>query len=246
MTSEEEAALRARMDADRAAGLDPYRTGQKNAKGRVVCGSHRHRVELPCQNTAVYPNGRCRLHGGAALAGVAHPNFRHGRYSKHLPANLLDRYEAGLADADLRKLDDEIALVYARQTQVLDRLGTGEGQPAWEAVKEAHAAIVEAVKAGRPEPLKAALDRLGQAIAQADGERDTWSQLLALIERRRKLVESKARVEALGEQAVAARELMALAAAQLDIIRQHVQDRAALAAIAAEFRALFEAGGPVQ
>src|ERR1035437_122809 len=30
------------------------------------------------------PNGRCRLHGGKSLGGIASPRFKHGRYSKHV------------------------------------------------------------------------------------------------------------------------------------------------------------------
>jgi len=29
--------------------------------------------------------GRCHLHGGKSLGGIAHPNFKHGRYSKYVP-----------------------------------------------------------------------------------------------------------------------------------------------------------------
>ncbi|MCZ7546747.1 MAG: hypothetical protein M5R40_25940 [Anaerolineae bacterium] len=246
MTPDEAAAIRAQVEADRAADLDPYRTGQKNAQGRVICGARRRLTTMSCQSMALFPNGRCRLHGGKTPAGVASPNFKHGRYSKHLPANLLDRYQAALADADLRALDDEIALLYAPRPRCWTGWARARDSRRGRGSRAAHAALVQAAKAGRKAPLKAAVDDLGAAIAQADTERDTWNQLLALIERRRKLVESKARVEALGEQAVAARELMALAAAQLDIIRRHVQDRDALAAIAAEFRTLFVARGPAQ
>ncbi len=28
-------------------------------------------------------NGRCSLHGGKSLSWFAHPNFKHGRYSKY-------------------------------------------------------------------------------------------------------------------------------------------------------------------
>lgn len=45
------------------------------------------------QNRAM-PNGRCRMHGGKALAGIAWPSFKDGRHSKYLPAGLMGRYVA--------------------------------------------------------------------------------------------------------------------------------------------------------
>jgi hypothetical protein len=37
-------------------------------------------------------NGRCRMHGGKSLHGIASPRFKHGRYSKYLFARLAGRY----------------------------------------------------------------------------------------------------------------------------------------------------------
>lgn len=33
-------------------------------------------------------NGRCRMHGGLSLRGLASPRYKHGRYSKDLIARL--------------------------------------------------------------------------------------------------------------------------------------------------------------
>lgn len=53
-----------------------------------MCGAKTRSGE-PCRRPPV-PQGRfwisgnlrCHLHGGKSLAGYAHPNFKHGRYSK--------------------------------------------------------------------------------------------------------------------------------------------------------------------
>lgn len=37
------------------------------------------------------PSGRCRMHGGASLFGIASPSYRHGFYSPYLPKWLLLR-----------------------------------------------------------------------------------------------------------------------------------------------------------
>lgn len=47
-----------------------------------LCGA-RTRAGTPCKRVARQPQGRCKLHGGASLYGPAHPNWKHGRRSKH-------------------------------------------------------------------------------------------------------------------------------------------------------------------
>jgi hypothetical protein len=33
-------------------------------------------------------NGRCNLHGGKSLPGIASPRYKHGLYSKYIPQGL--------------------------------------------------------------------------------------------------------------------------------------------------------------
>ena len=51
------------------------------ALGWKSCGA-RTRSGGRCKNMAMYPAGRCRLHGGKSLRGLASPRYKHGRYSK--------------------------------------------------------------------------------------------------------------------------------------------------------------------
>lgn len=61
----------------------------------------------------------CRAHGGATPRGIASPHFRHGRWSKDLPAHLSERYEQAREDAELLSLHDEIALLDMRISALL-------------------------------------------------------------------------------------------------------------------------------
>jgi hypothetical protein len=53
--------------------------GSKNAA--KVCGAKTRRGTA-CRRAAM-PNGKCYNHGGKSLRWMAHPNFKHGRYSKY-------------------------------------------------------------------------------------------------------------------------------------------------------------------
>ena len=77
-----------------------------------LCGA-KTRSGSACQNRPM-PNGRCRMHGGKSLGGIASPNFKHGGYSKFLPVRLGDNYQEAMADPELLALRDDIALLDAR------------------------------------------------------------------------------------------------------------------------------------
>ena len=53
------------------------------------CGA-KTRAGGTCQR-APMRNGRCYLHGGRSLLGYAHPNYKHGRYSKYLLFNYQEK-----------------------------------------------------------------------------------------------------------------------------------------------------------
>lgn len=86
------------------------------------CGA-KTRSGAPCRGAAM-ANGRCRLHGGATPAGIASANFRHGRYSKDLPARLAARFTEAQADPELLSLRAEIALIDARTNELLAGIGS--------------------------------------------------------------------------------------------------------------------------
>jgi hypothetical protein len=52
------------------------------------CGAKTRSGE-PCKNAKMQPAGRCRMHGGASLRGIASPRYVHGKYSKYLLARLV-------------------------------------------------------------------------------------------------------------------------------------------------------------
>ena len=47
----------------------------------MTCGA-KTRSGKPCQKPPLQGKNRCRLHGGASLCGVDHPNYKHGNCTK--------------------------------------------------------------------------------------------------------------------------------------------------------------------
>lgn len=67
-------------------------------------------------------NGKCRTHGGATPIGIAHPNYKLGRYSKGLSSLLGTRFADALSDSKLGELSAEIALVGAHIEDRIEKL----------------------------------------------------------------------------------------------------------------------------
>ena len=106
-----------------------------NAQNPRECGA-RTVGGAPCKKKPM-PNGRCRLHGGATPSGAALPQYKTGRYSKHLPDRLAARYHEALADAELLAVRDDVALLDVRLSELVNMLG-GDAIPGivWAEVRD--------------------------------------------------------------------------------------------------------------
>ena len=87
-----------------------------------------------CQKTAINGTGRCRLHGGESLRGVASPTFVHGqssRYGSYLSTNMANDYELARLDPNLLNFADDVALLESLQKDALLRSQRGESEKTW-------------------------------------------------------------------------------------------------------------------
>lgn len=105
--------------------------------GKPVCGANlRGKPGKTCQQTILSANGRCRLHGGKAVAGIASGTFKHGRYSKVLPARLKTTFDSiDPTDAEeILNLSSMIAVYESRFVELLGNLDTMEASARTKAV----------------------------------------------------------------------------------------------------------------
>lgn len=206
----------------------------------TACGA-KTRSGGACKQRAM-PNGRCRMHGGASLGGAAAANFKHGRYSKYLPARLAGRYVEAQSDIDLLALRDEIALTDARLADVLARVDRGDSAVLWKQAVAELEAVTEARDLGLPQdtPLRTLRRTLETGIA----DWAAWDEVAKLLEQRRRLVESERKRLVEMQQTITAERAMLLIGAIAGIIRSHVDDRVVLSAITADIGKLVDAGAP--
>ena len=199
------------------------------------------------------PNGKCRLHGGLSLSGIASPSLKSGRYSKNLPTRLMEKYDAARKDGDLLALRDDLALLDARLEDVLAKVDTGESGETWKALLSA---VHEFDSAER------ALESCDSEVKRANWKHDreeamrtiivlcqagmsdyaAWSEVKSLLESRRKISETEQKRLVAMQQMITNDQLAVLQANILASIKRHVTDPIALRGLAAEFSRFVLAG----
>lgn len=198
-----------------------------------------------CKNPARPGYNVCRFHGAGKIGGPAGGRPpTHGRYSKFLPSDLLDRYQEARNDPELLELRDELALLDVRAQELAGRLTEGgEGariEAALEALVRARVAR-RRVQAGEDADqarvdLDQALEAIEANLTAANVEARIWEELAVVWEQRRRLVDTERRRLVDLQQYVTAQQALALVRVVVDIVRRHVTDRRTLAAIAADVR----------
>lgn len=202
-------------------------------ENRQRCGA-KTRSGKPCRQWAVAGRDRCRMHGGTAPRGLAHPSTQHGRFSKDLPTRLAADYEAALRDPELLALREEMALVQAREADLVRRVSTAEAGASWETARKAMAQFRAAQRADDAISAAAALRTLETALGDGAEDYAAWDELLKTIEARRKLADTeRRRLEAL-EQSFNRQQGLLLVGALQDAVRRHVTDQGTLSAIGIE------------
>ena len=199
----------------------------------AICGAKKRDGSI-CRMSAM-PNGRCRLHGGKSPAGIASGTFKTGRYSKVLPARLAGRYAEARDDSELLALKEEIALTDARLQDLLARVDTGESGGLWRDLQGARIAFLAAQRAQDQEAQITTITTILDLIRRGHSDYAAWREVGGVLEQRRRLVESERKRLIEMQQTITAEQAMILVQALLASIKEHVTDRAALAAIQTKF-----------
>lgn len=189
-----------------------------------TCGA-KTRAGGRCRSTAVMPNGRCRIHGGQSPRGIEANNFRHGRYSKAIPARLAVRYEEALKDAEWASLKDEISLLTTRLQELLAGMGAGDApSKLWSMASETLSKFQIAQRAGNITDMKMRLAELETVLATGAHDALIWDEIRALAQDRRKLVESERKRLVEMQQVLTTEQAHALIAGVLGVLAEEITD----------------------
>lgn len=175
-----------------------------------------------CQRAAVSGRNVCVVHGGKTPRGLAHPNTRHGRYSKDIPANLASRYADALADPNLLNFDEDVALLESMALDALRRADTSESGLAWHTAKGVFLKMKEAMGKGELDATIDARDTLEMILIENAARYAARDEAVGLILKKSKLAndERKRRIEQ--QQLIAVERVMVLLTAVMVGIKESV------------------------
>lgn len=210
-------------------------------KDGLICGAKTRAEDgHPCLRPPTAGRDRCYLHGGRQKRGIERANWkgstrRADRISAALPKRLGERFQLAKSDPELLQLESDIALVDTRLEELLQLVDAGESGQLWARVQSAFTAFC--IHRGT-EKETTAFDALEEAIEAGATDRESWEEIVGLLEKRRKLVESERKRQVEMSQMLTAEAAMTLFATLAAAVRRHVSDETALAAIDAEFKVL--------
>jgi hypothetical protein len=182
----------------------------------------------------LFPNGRCNLHGGKNLRGIAHPNFTVGETSKYMvPLRMRADYETALSDPKLLELKADIAAVQSRAQDLIKRVDTGESGHLWKMLRKAYTDLQDAKdKAAQ----LVALSELGALINRGSADYHAWEEFGKQVDRKQRLVESERKRAIELQQTVTLDRLNPLMVAIINYVRRRITERDGLI----EFQSILE------
>lgn len=209
--------------------------------GAPICTAHRSDGR-PCGYIAVGGTTKCQRHGGKSLKGLASPNLKHGRYSKHLLPHLAERSAEALRNPRLLSLSDDIALNETLITTCVERLASGESGAAWQGLRSAWVALNAAVARGDQGEMALHHAGIERWLTQGLGQAAVVEELQGLWTTRTKLVQTEMKTLQAMQQLITVQQHLLTVGAQtkavIDAIAKHADPqtgRRILRDIQAEF-----------
>jgi hypothetical protein len=221
---------------------DSATVGTPNGGRARRCTATSKRAGRRCLNPALIGRNKCSKHCGTSVDGSSHagpnnPNWRGGislpRYSG--PPILNERLAAAMRDPELLTLHAEVALITAR-LQELVALLAGDVDPA--GFSDVSSQLLAAVDAGDDAAQRAALAQLAEIRSSTRASDGTWSRIMRMVERRRKLVDTASRREQLLNLHLSLKDATLHGQALMTAVTRHVRDVNMLRAITDEIQAI--------
>ena len=206
----------------------------------VKCTAHAKSTGELCQRHAMLGAHTCWVHSGSTPKGIASPNFKTGRYSKYLPANLASRYEELLKDKNYLALRDSMALNRAHILELILSLKEG-GVGDWQTALSTWTDVLKAQRSGDPDRLKSALNEHAEAMGAFTRHVATWREIDRGMDTERKQAETEVKTLQAAQQYITVEQSLAQQAALLSILGKEIEDRALLVKVVRQMEIVLRA-----
>lgn len=193
----------------------------------IQCTAMSKRTGERCKGPAIAdsPTQKCRMHGGySSVIGRANSQFKHGRYSKYLPAQLDDLYNEALTNEDLLNMSDHIALLEAKIQETLSESSDGDPAPLWSEVGDLFATVESEFAKGDADKTRKAINTMRRALDAGQRWDATWGKVTTLMEQLRKMTDTEVKRKKELNQFVPVERVILLMTAVSDAVKRNVKD----------------------
>lgn len=191
-----------------------------------------------CKKSAVPGFSVCEIHGGKTPTGYGLPQTTIGRYSKHLPTRLAEKYSEAIGDPELLSVREDVALLDSRISDVMASASNQESGELWNNLKEALRDYDKANGKDAEVTRSEAFSKIRWLIREGYAEWQSWKDIRFMLQERMRLVESERKRLVEMQQMLTTEDALLLIGRLGGILKQHITDRDTLAAIAKEIRTL--------
>ncbi len=189
------------------------------------------------------PAGRCKYHGGKTLRGADHPNATHLRYSKYAPDKIVERYEEMASDPKLLTLREEIGLIRARVSELLENVRDRESGKLWQRLMSAVGDMRMARGRGDDAGLTAAVRKVEMLVETGFSTKEAWEELGSEIDRLGRMITLERRHIVAMRYLMTAEELGILFTQIIQVLNIRITDEATRRNVVRGLRGLLDQTG---
>lgn len=174
----------------------------KNREGKPIC-AYPKKNGGRCLVTVIYPNGRCRAHGGADGSvykamrvpdqALAKLKTRREVIAAQLPDDLQDVFNESLDDPLQTSMKIELALADANLARVVKMLSDTPSDENWEDLRELSDELEEAINAERFGSVAAVHNKLKDMAYRGSNHGRVWGEVAETSQAKAKLSEAETR-----------------------------------------------------
>lgn len=165
--------------------------------GRRLCAATNKKTGKPCNGFAMKGKDVCFHHGGNTPSGMAAPQTKHGRYSSHLPARLLAKFQEAAADHELYQMRLDISLLEARELELFTRLDYGDSPELWKQLQAVSIGLhsylygSNSTDEDAPERMYQLMQELQTLTRAGVEEWRTWEEINRVVDAKRKTIDGE-------------------------------------------------------
>lgn len=208
---------------------------------RPVCGAQRSRGRGVCQAVALYPNGRCRVHGGPSnsVSGANHYNYKDGKRSrlvKALPKRLTEAAQAVLDDPSRLEMTEHLGVLNA---MLMDSIGRweGDGRELWGEMQRGWERYRAARARGNVEKMQAAMETLEDLADRGYADYLARTESRAIIQDIRQVADTERKRLIDAQLMLSADQVYLFVAQVMEDVNAEVKDKETLGRLQARFAA---------